>query len=73
MRRFAQPDTIVPEPGNPQSLNRYSYSLVGADETVWHGQDIQQIEHQRGLADLAGAIEHQDFARCQGVLELRKE
>jgi RHS repeat-associated protein len=27
MRRFAQPDTIVPEPGNPQSLNRYSYCL----------------------------------------------
>jgi len=23
--RFIQPDTIVPEPGNPQSLNRYSY------------------------------------------------
>jgi RHS repeat-associated protein len=23
--RFLQPDTIVPEPGNPQSLNRYSY------------------------------------------------
>jgi RHS repeat-associated protein len=25
--RFAQPDTIVPEPGNPQALNRYSYAL----------------------------------------------
>ncbi len=25
--RFIQPDTIVPEPGNPQSLNRYSYVL----------------------------------------------
>jgi len=25
--RFAQPDTIVPEPGNPQALNRYSYTL----------------------------------------------
>ena len=23
--RFASPDTIVPEPGNPQSYNRYSY------------------------------------------------
>ncbi len=22
-----QPDTIVPEPGNPQSLNRYAYVL----------------------------------------------
>jgi RHS repeat-associated protein len=23
--RFLQPDTVVPEPGNPQSLNRYTY------------------------------------------------
>ncbi len=25
--RFVQPDTIVPEPGNPQPLNRYAYTL----------------------------------------------
>ncbi len=25
--RFVSPDTIVPEPGNPQSYNRYAYSL----------------------------------------------
>jgi RHS repeat-associated protein len=25
--RFLQPDTIVPQPGDPQSLNRYSYVL----------------------------------------------
>ncbi len=25
--RFVQPDTIVPEPGNPQALNRYAYVL----------------------------------------------
>ena len=25
--RFIQPDTIVPEPGNPQALNRYAYVL----------------------------------------------
>ena len=24
--RFVQPDTIVPEPGNPQDLNRYTYA-----------------------------------------------
>ena len=23
--RFTQPDTIVPDPGNPQDLNRYTY------------------------------------------------
>ena len=27
LRRFIQPDTIVPQPGNPQALNRYSYCL----------------------------------------------
>jgi RHS repeat-associated protein len=27
MGRFLQPDPLVPEPGNPQSLNRYSYVL----------------------------------------------
>jgi deazaflavin-dependent oxidoreductase (nitroreductase family) len=26
LNRWIQPDTIVPEPGNPQSLNRFSYS-----------------------------------------------
>ncbi len=25
--RFVQADTVVPQPGNPQSLNRYSYAL----------------------------------------------
>ena len=25
--RFLQPDSIVPEPGNPQALNRYAYTL----------------------------------------------
>ncbi|MCP4088979.1 MAG: RHS repeat-associated core domain-containing protein, partial [Gammaproteobacteria bacterium] len=33
LARFAQADTIVPEPGNPQSLNRYSY--VGNQPTVY--------------------------------------
>jgi len=28
--RFIAPDTIVPEPGNPQALNRYSYVLNNA-------------------------------------------
>jgi RHS repeat-associated protein len=27
LARFTQADTIVPEPGNPQSLNRFSYTL----------------------------------------------
>ena len=27
--RFISPDTIVPDPMNPQSFNRYSYCLLG--------------------------------------------
>jgi RHS repeat-associated protein len=27
LNRWVQPDTMVPNPGNPQSLNRYSYGL----------------------------------------------
>ena len=26
LARFVSPDSIVPQPGNPQSLNRYSYA-----------------------------------------------
>jgi len=25
--RFTQPDTLVPDPANPQTLNRYAYVL----------------------------------------------
>ena len=27
LNRWIQPDTIVPDPANPQSLNRYSYTI----------------------------------------------
>ncbi|MGQ9585168.1 MAG: RHS repeat-associated core domain-containing protein [Anaerolineae bacterium] len=27
LRRWVQPDTVVPDPGNPQALNRYAYVL----------------------------------------------
>ena len=46
--RFTQPDTIVPEPGNPQALNRYSYVLNNparyTDPTGMFSQDeIEQF------------------------------
>jgi RHS repeat-associated protein len=41
LKRFVQADTLVPEPGNPQALNRYSYVLnspvVHSDPT---GHDV---------------------------------
>jgi len=44
--RFIQPDTIVPEPGNPQSLNRYSYAanspIFYNDPTGHCAQDDEQ-------------------------------
>ena len=30
LNRFISPDTIIPDPGNPQSLNRYAYVLNNA-------------------------------------------
>jgi RHS repeat-associated protein len=41
--RFIQPDTIVPEPGNPQALNRYSYVLnnpVKYNDPTGHAREI---------------------------------
>ena len=34
LARFIQPDTLVPDPGDPQSLNRYSY--VGNNPVVYN-------------------------------------
>jgi RHS repeat-associated protein len=60
--RFVQPDTIVPDPANPQSLNRYSYVLnnalryvdptghadeVGETGTMWY----QKIANRATPAD----------------------
>jgi RHS repeat-associated protein len=45
--RFIQPDTIVPQPGNPQSLNRYSYVLNNplryTDPTGRWGADVHWL------------------------------
>jgi RHS repeat-associated protein len=60
--RFIAPDTIVPEPGNPQALNRYAYvtnnPLKYTDpsghwlETAWDilniAWDIQEIRQDPG-------------------------
>jgi len=41
--RFIQPDTVVPNPGNPQSLNRFSYGLNNPAryrDPTGHGPEI---------------------------------
>ncbi|MCP4123550.1 MAG: hypothetical protein GY751_17505, partial [Bacteroidetes bacterium] len=58
--RFVQPDTIVPEPGNPQSLNRYSYTrnnpIVYNDPTghciVEFSGDVRMDEGPYGTSGL---------------------
>ncbi len=46
--RFVQPDTLVPEPGKPQALNRYSYGMNNplrfADPTGHNGCDTLDPE-----------------------------
>ncbi|MCC7358988.1 MAG: RHS repeat-associated core domain-containing protein, partial [Anaerolineales bacterium] len=55
--RFAAPDTVVPEAGNPQSFNRYSYSLsnpIKYTDPTGHrpeqdGQPPVTIDEEHGL------------------------
>lgn len=42
--RFIQPDTIVPEPANPQALNRYCYVL---NSPLKLGREVG-VRHQIG-------------------------
>ncbi|NLG49339.1 MAG: RHS repeat-associated core domain-containing protein [Chloroflexi bacterium] len=50
--RFIQPGTIVPEPGNPQALNRYSYCLndpVNRNDPTGHwGPKVRFFQTQSG-------------------------
>ncbi len=68
--RFVQPDTIVPEPGNPQSLNRYAYvtnnPLRYTDpsghwlETVWDIAnilwDIYEVRREPSLVNIGALV-----------------
>ncbi|MDY7078091.1 MAG: RHS repeat-associated core domain-containing protein [Chloroflexota bacterium] len=65
LARFVSPDTIVPEPGNPQDLNRYAYvrnnPLRYVDPTGhWYGPDpydlagIETLEEAYAYAAMTG-------------------
>jgi len=64
--RFLQPDTIVPEPGNPQSLNRYSYGsnnpVKFTDPTghcvVGYSGDVRMNEYPYGTSGICANTEH---------------
>jgi len=57
LNRFASPDTIIPDPTNPQSLNRYSYvknnPLKYTDPTGHFSEDEinRYLEHQLGVTE----------------------
>ena len=67
LNRFLSPDTIIPQPGNPQSLNRYSYTLGNPlkyrdpsghwVETAWDvaniGWDIYEVSQDPSLLNIA--------------------
>jgi RHS repeat-associated protein len=70
--RFVSADSIVPEPGNPQSLNRYSYGLNNpsrftdpsghlTDDQIreWTGLDIDDLD--KGLLEMLRALRFDDY------------
>jgi RHS repeat-associated protein len=65
--RFIQADTIVPQPGNPQSLNRYSYALNNpmryTDPTGMIAEDEQE-EAQSILERLWGTFKAKIYLDC---------
>jgi len=58
--RFISADSIVPEPGNPQSLNRYSYvlnrPLQGGDPTGHQGPIDWNLEQHTPPAEYSGSV-----------------
>jgi RHS repeat-associated protein len=77
--RFIQADTIVPEPGNPQALNRYSYVLNNAlrytDPTGMFSEDeiMKYLDVDSWEGVLAKFGEGGEFAGRWGVLQLLRQ
>jgi RHS repeat-associated protein len=61
--RFIQPDTIVPEPSNPQSLNRYAYVLNNPVRYT----DPSGLANERGVG---GSIGDPPVARGSAIVSL---
>ena len=64
--RFIQPDTIVPEPGNPQSLNRYTYvsnnPVKYTDPSGHWGPDVHLTKTAFWTAQTMAEVAAQQFA-----------
>ena len=61
MSRFITPDTIISQPFNPQSLNRYSYALNNplryTDPSGHKEEDLEDID----LEDIMSSEDYEDF------------
>jgi len=56
MGRFITPDTIVPNPANPQSLNRYSYCLNNPLKWVDPSGHFLSEAAERNIANIAAYL-----------------
>jgi RHS repeat-associated protein len=73
LARFIQPDTIVPNPIDPQSLNRYSYvrnnpvnriDPTGHDDCEQQSEDCDTYFHAQGLC---WSMKNEDYSRPCGA------
>lgn len=71
LERFISADTIVPHPGDPQSLNRYSYVMnnpVNFTDPTGH---CMVSALKRSLIPGAGTLQHLLLGVERGVIRLR--
>ncbi len=79
LARFTQPDTIVPDPGDPQSLNRYSYAgnnpLRYTDPSGFFSEDeiMKYLHVDNWDAVLAMFNDGGQFAGAWGFLEVLRQ
>ncbi len=66
INHFISPDTIIPQPGNPQSLNRYSYCLNNPLKFVDPSGHVEEDQVDRALTIISilaayGVLIERDF------------
>ena len=54
--RFLQPDLLVPEPGNPQTLNRYAYVYNNPLRYTDPSRHVPVILVMMGIGAATGAL-----------------
>ena len=67
--RFISPDTIIPNPADPQSFNRYSYCLNNPLKYVDPSGNIVEIGGVN-IADIDVAMMAGDYMACWGIAKI---